>query len=254
MIYDINGNKLYTNNQLDALSILSEDRYNAINASNIKCAFLTLNGDVWMVKETGTCYVVSNGSIVKTITLDHTVGHANNANYVNGFAYISDWTDGTLLHVFEIDENARTAAYVKDIVIDTGHGRSQFWVKSEDEVVSCGWDIEHSTNSNYMIIGLWKKDRSGSYVNAWELPAIGVNMVQGFCVKENLAYIINNTTSYKHSGLVVVDMATGFQKIETSQTGAVTTVETESIIPVSDNSFLVVCGNGRQFTFTEVYG
>lgn len=252
MIYDISGNVLYTDFPLKNLSITSANRYGAIG-SGIKCAFITTDGNVWMVKENGTCYVVVNGTIAKTITLDHTVGHANNATYVNGYAYISDWTDGTLIHVFNIDEENRTATYVKDITIDTGHGRTQFWVKSEDEIISCGWDIEHSLNSNYMILGLWVKDRAGTYVNAWELPAIGVDMVQGFCTNGDMAYIINNTEDYKHTGIIVVDLTTGFQKIETSQSGTVTTLETESIIPTSSSSFVVVCGNGQQFTFTESY-
>lgn len=252
MIYDINGNVLYTEQPLDRLTITSADRYSAVGSS-IKCSFVTPDGKVWMVKENGTCYIVVNGSISETIQLDHTVGHANNANYVGGYAYISDWTDGTLIHVFEVNSTNNTATYVKDIVIDTGHGRTQFWVISEDEIVSCGWDYEHSLNSNYMILGLWKKDREGTYVNAWELPAIGVDMVQGFCVKGSRAYIINNTEDYKHTGLIVVDLATGYQKFETSQSGAITGLESESILPVSSSEFVVVCGNGRQFTFTESY-
>lgn len=252
MIYDVNGNVLYEERKLQDLKLTSELLYNS-SASAIRSAFITPNGKVWMVTET-KCYVFNGSTNVAEITLDHTVGHANTSCYDNGYAYISDWTDGTIIHVFAVDEANNTMTYSKDITVPTTHGRTQFWVfDGEEQIYSCGWDYEHSENSQYMVIELWKKERDGDYVLSWSGTAMGITMVQGMCVHNNKMYIIDNTSSYKHKGFVVVDLGNGTQVYDDSQTGTILDNETESITPITDSTFVVACNNGKQFLLTESY-
>lgn len=249
MVYDINGNTL-DNYKLNELTITSADRFPSIG-TGVQGSFITPNGKVWMLTET-SCYVVQNGSKIATITLDHTVGHANTANYDNGYAYVSDWTDGTLIHVFTVDQTNNTMTYSKDITVPTTHGRCQFYVfDDENQIYSCGWDIEHSTNSNYLVIELWKKGKDGVYVKCWESGAIGIIMSQGMCVHNNRMYLINNSLSYKHLGMVVVDLSNGVQIYDTSQTGAILNHETEDLNPIGEHTFICVTYDGTQFTLTE---
>ena len=249
MIYDINGNTLESY-KLDDITITASVKHSAIG-TGIQSAFITPSGKVWMLTES-KCYVVSNGSIVATITLDHSIGHANNCNYYNGYVYVSDWTDGTLIHVFAVNESNNTLTYTKDITIPTTHGRTEYWVfDSENQAWSLGWDYEHSTNSDYMIIGLWKKGKDGTYVCLSEMPVTDVTVVQGMCVHNNRMYIVNNTVDYKHIGLVIVDLDNGVQIQENSQTGTIQTLETEGIIPIADHQFIVVGYLGGQFLLTE---
>lgn len=249
MLYDINGNIL-ENFKLDDIVITSAERYGAAGSSVQGC-FVTPSGKVWMLTES-SCYVVQDGAKIATITLDHTVGHANTANYDNGYAYVSDWTDGTKIHVFEVDDDNNTMTYVKDITVPTMHGRTQFYVfDNEEQIYSCGWDIEHSLNSNYLVIELWKKGKNGTYFKTWEGGAVGIVMSQGMCVHNNRMYLISNSLDYKHTGIVVVDLSNGTQVYNTSQTGTILNYETEDLSALSDNTFVCVTHDGRQYLLTE---
>ena len=248
-VYDINGNPLLPKSVRE-LVITSANRYTA-SLSGVQSAFVTPSGKVWMMTES-SCYVVNNGVRVTTITLDHTVGHANTTNYDNGYAYVSDWTDGQTIHVFAVDDDNNTLTYVKDITVPTTHGRTQFWVfDNENQIYSCGWDYEHSENSQYMVVELWKKERDGDYVKSWESTAIGITMVQGMCVYNGRMYIIDNTNAYKHLGIVIVDLDSGVQKYDASQTGTILTLESEALVPIGNDQFICVTHNGSQFTLTQ---
>ena len=252
MLYDIDGNEIRLNDYipLEDIALTSASRYSSINKSGIQSAFITPSGKVWMVT-TSQCFVVNDGTLAAEITLDHSVGHANSANYDNGFAYVSDWTDGQTIHVFAVDDANNTMTWTKDITVPTTHGRTQFWVfDNENQIYSCGWNYEHSGNSQYMVIELWKKGGDGVYVQAWESVVTGISVAQGMCVHQNRLYIIDDTIDYKHQGIVVIDLSSGQQIHNSSQSGTILTLETEALIPVADDRFVVVTYNGAQFTLT----
>lgn len=251
MIYDISGKRIADGVPINDLVITSQTLYSG-STSGVQSAFVTESGKVYLIKENGTCAVMQSGSQVSSFTIDHSIGHANSANYDSGKSYISDWTDGTKIHVFEVDDSNNTMAYLKDITVPQTHGRTEYFVfDNESQIYSLGWNVTHASDSQYMILGLWKKDSTGTYVNAFEIPVIGVSVAQGMCVNNERMYIVNNTTGYKHIGLVIVDLKTGVQVSETSQTGTILTLETEGIVPLDDDKFLVTGYNGSQFVLTE---
>lgn len=251
MGYDVNGKIVSNDYPITDIKITSETKY-TMSTSGIQSAFVTESGTVWMITQSGSCLVVENGTTTKTITLDHTVGHANTANYADGKAYISDWTDGTKIHVFTVDDTNKTMTYSKDITIPQTYGRTDFFVfDNENQVVSLGWNVTHADDSSCMILGLWKKDNTGTYIKAYEYPVVGVTLAQGMCVHNDKLYLVDNTSNYKHIGIVIVDLETGIQTEDKSQTGAILNLETEGIVPLSENTFLVVAYNGSQFLLTE---
>lgn len=253
VIYDIQGNEISDNISINDIVITSQLAYSG-STTGVQSIFITESGKVWMIKENGTCAVVQNGTSVNLFTIDHSVGHANSANYDDGKAYVSDWTDGTVIHVFAVDDANNTMTYTKDITVPQTHGRTEYFVfDGEKQIISLGWNVTHSGDSQYMILGLWKKDSTGTYQNAYEIPVTGVTVAQGMCVHNERVYIVNNTSAYKHIGLVIVDLATGIQVSENSQTGTILTLETEGIIPMTENTFLVVGYNGSQFILTETF-
>lgn len=252
MVYDINGSPISAwVTQLNDIVITSDLLYSG-SISGVQSHFVTPSGKVWMIRENGSCTVTLNGVIQNTFTIDHSIGHANSTNYADGFAYVSDWTDGTLIHVFSVNETNNTMAYVKDIVVPIAYGRTDFFVfDGENQIISLSWDTTHSGDSDYMILGLWKKDSAGVYQNAYNYPVVGITVAQGMCLNGNRVYVLNNTAAYKHIGVVVVDLATGFQRSVNTQTGAILTLETEGITPVSETEFLVTAFNGSQFRLKE---
>ena len=86
---------------IEDLVVRSELKYSG-SLTGIQSSFVTANGTVWMVKDNSTAVPVVGGEAETAVSFGHSTGHANSSQYANGLAYISDWTDGTLIHVFEV--------------------------------------------------------------------------------------------------------------------------------------------------------
>lgn len=252
MVYDITGKSI--GNEYISNIVLTFAKLHSGALSNIQSSFVTPNGKVWMLKNGDKCVVSKDGETLVELPLNHSIGHANSSNYESGYAYISDWEDGTLIHVFSVDDVNNTLTYSKDITIPTTYGRTEYFVfDNENQIFSIGWEETHSGDSDYMVLGLWKKDTSGVYQKVYEYPVNGVTIAQGMCVHNDRMYIVNNSANYKHIGIVIIDLKTGVQITENSQSGEITTIETEGITPISTNTFLITGNDGSQFTMTESF-
>lgn len=236
-------------------------------------AFVTPNGKIFILNShndsggtngTYSVLVNSNGTWTRTknkVDIGINTGHANSTNYANGYAYVSFWNNAdaapnqTTIRVFSVDEDNETMTYVKDLTVPVAYGRTDFYVMpGESEIYSLSWSARSSANSAYMILGQWKLDTSGVYQLSWEKVVNNVDVCQAMCVHNGRMYIVSDhydsTDGYSHDGIVIVDLASG-EQTKTTQTGNISTLETEAIIPVSARRFYIVANRGQVFNATE---
>jgi hypothetical protein len=256
--------------------MLRADETDRLTGSGCQSAFVTEAGKLFIIRTNSTYTVydlnvtsgskVVNGTLSAGVPLNHNIGHGNSACYNNGLAYISHWTaddgngrqttDGGLIHVFSVQGNTMT--YLRDIQLPIQAGRrtEHYVYPGEAEILSVGWNYRSSANSTHMVMALWKKGGDGTYIKSWERSISGVSVAQGLSVDKNKAYIVNNSYAdgvYTHNGIMVVDLATGLQKLDKSQTGAIRSVETEQLIPLGGGQFLIVGNRGGLFYCSETY-
>ena len=187
-------------------------------------------------------FVVSNES------LDYDEGHANSCNYDNGYVYVSDWTDNTLIHVYSVDTENNTLTYVKDLTIPVSdRGRIEYFVQNEEkEIFFLGWQSgDSATDPNNLVYGLYVLTSDG-YVLAWEKKALRPIILQGFTVQDNNFYMVENDTSYHTTAIFRLDLNTGLMNKDIV-IGTLGTYEGEAIIPIDNRAFFIVDKNGRLY-------
>lgn len=180
-------------------------------------------------------------------------GHANNCCYHNGYIYISDWTDGKIIHVFELNTGNGVLTFVKDITLpDQGFGSVEYVVRSnEDEIFFLGWASGNSgTNPNYLVYGLFIKT-SGGYELSWMKKARRPTVLQGFTVAGSYMYYITISGGVT-TAIWKLDINTGLAT-SYSVDGTLASHEGEAIFPIydgSDANFYVVDVDGRLYFYS----
>lgn len=186
---------------------------------------------------------------VKDIALDHTPGHANSSNYVNGKVYVSDWTVNNLIHVYTVDTTANTLTYEKDIELPVNeYGSTEYFVQNDEkEIFFLGWQTGNSDNEpNNLIYGLYIADENGynlSYIR--KVPRITI--LQGFTVYNKSIYAIECQRGNYHTiGILKIDIATGESVLmPVSEETTLGKEEGEAIIPVTTGAFIIVTNRGH---------
>ena len=214
-------------------------------------AFRTSNDKIFVIGyDNDGMYAVKYGNsfITERIPFDHNPGHANNCNYLNGKVYVSDWTDSTLIHVYDVDEENNTLTYAKDIVMPHPEGREsvEYYVTDDEkQIFFVGWD----TGRLVMCYGLYVLTSTG-YTQAWERKCLRISLLQGSAVQDGYIYMVENTNdgNYNFTGLVRINMATGAtQRSASDPYGAIASAEVEAIIPIGKEVFIAVDVYGETY-------
>ena len=217
------------------------------------CGFM-VDDKVFLISSTGLYSVYgSGGFLVKDASIDHTAGHANSCNYYNGKVYVSDWTDNTLIHVYNVDAENNALTYNKDIVIPIENvGRVEYFVRNdENEVFFIGWQNgDSSVNPNTLIYGLYVLTTEG-YEQSWIRKAFRPKVLQSFTMQGNYIYMVECDTNYKTTGIIILNLETGLSSFSEA-IGTITTFESETIIPIGLQSFILADSRGRLFLKTVV--
>ena len=180
--------------------------------------------------------------------LPHSAGHANSCCYADGYIYVSDWTDGTKIHVFTLNEETDALTYVKDIQVpDEGFGSVEYVVRNnEEEVLFLGWEEGNSSqNPNNLVYGLFVLTTEG-YKLSWVKRARRPSVMQGFTFVNNKMYYISVDGDSHTNGIWELDLNTGLTNRYTVD-GTLSNNEAEGIMTVYD-------GEDSNFYITDVHG
>ena len=167
--------------------------------------------------------------------------------------YVSDWTDNTLIHVYNVDAENNALTYNKDIVIPIENvGRVEYFVRNdENEVFFIGWQNgDSSVNPNTLIYGLYVLTTEG-YEQSWIRKAFRPKVLQSFTMQGNYIYMVECDTNYKTTGIIILNLETGLSSFSEA-IGTITTFESETIIPIGLQSFILADSRGRLFLKTVV--
>lgn len=235
----------------------SQAIYDSNLSARVDCAFMTDNDTIFMINRSDVSYLVyRNGSVIQSETaLDGQVGHANTCNYLNGKAYISDWTDEGVIHVYDVDTENLTMAFSHDITIPYGSTdiyASDCFVVDENErqilVLGYQYPYNRTTNEtqNLLLVEMWNK-RGNTYEKSWSKTIPSPIELQGMTYLDNAIYYLANDLDYYHVAIVKIDLASGVVTKSAAPTGALATAESEAILPIDDNNFIIVANKGRVY-------
>ena len=214
------------------------------------CAFLADDKLFMISRNNEQIYsVFADGAfVVSNESLDHDEGHANSCNYDNGYVYVSDWTDSTLIHVYSVDTENNALTYVRDLTIPVSdRGRIEYFVQNEEkEIFFIGWQNGSSSiEPNNLVYGLYVLTSDG-YVLAWEKKALRPIVLQGFTVQDDNFYMVENDLSFNTTAIFRLDLYTGLMKKDVV-TGSLGSTEGEAIIPIDNRAFFIVDKLGRLY-------
>lgn len=230
-----------------------------LNLSRADASFRTEINTLYLIDRSDNAYsVIKDGVAIKTKeTLDHTVGHANSCNYLSGKVYISDWTDGSLIHVFNVNDEENTLTYAYDITIPygTAYGVEYFVCdSSEKQIISLGhkyaYNKDTNETNNLLVFCIWNKVGT-TYEKTREFDVPSPAILQGMTyVKENNAiYYVANNASYGTTRVVKIPVDTGLVDNGSNATGTLASSEGEAIMYVGSGTFLITDVTGTQYLY-----
>lgn len=222
-------------------------------------SFRTALNTLYLIDRERDAYsVIKDGVTIKTReSLDHTVGHANTCNYLNGKVYISDWTDGTLIHVFTVDDEENTMSYAYDITVpyESAYGVDYYVCDSlEKQIISLGhkytYNKDTNESNNLLVFCVWNKV-GATYEKAREFDVPSPAILQGMTyVKENNSiYYVANNASYETTRVVKIPIDTGLTENGTNATGTLASSEGEAIMYIGSETFVVTDVDGSQYLY-----
>ena len=226
------------------------NKLSSMTRYRVDCAFMTDSNTIFMVNRLNQTYiVVRNGEIISNAAdIDGPIGHANSCNYVGGKVYISDWTDKTLVHVFAVNTESLTMTYERDITIpidDNILTASDCFVldSGERQILAMGFRFtyvrETNETNNLLTVQMWNK-AGETYVKSWEKCYPSPTELQGMTYVDGCIYYLANNLSYDHVCITRLDLRTGEATNGTLATGTLASRESEAIIHLTGNVFIIV--------------
>ena len=225
-------------------------------------AFITPLGKIVTIAQTtGDITVIKDGAVIQTGNIGANVGHANSCNFIakTNTLYVSTWDDGKTIACFTLaeTETSVTLTYTRDIVITNALDVSgcEYFVcdSAEKEIIGLGWMYQYNKPTNEAQNALYATiytKINGAYEITKRFTAFAPGELQGMTydpVERCIYYLAGNVTGYKHKSVNAIYLD-GYSTEILPETGAIGSIETEAIIPLTGcSNFLVIANNGNMY-------